>query len=104
MYSRKLKRGVYVEELEIVKKAIQRNEHAFLQLMQVEIKIYPLRVALTMRFDEGNDMVFLQFKDLRLEDEKGEEWSSIRNGSMGFGGVGDLEKTYFLQSNYLQML
>ncbi|WP_342560212.1 DUF4179 domain-containing protein [Psychrobacillus sp. FSL W7-1457] len=67
-----------------------------------EIKIYPLRVALTMRFDEGNDMVFLQFEDLRLEDEKGEEWSSIRNGASGFGGVGDIEKTYFLQSNYFK--
>lgn len=35
MYRRKLKRGVHVEELEIAKKAIQRDEHAFLQLMQM---------------------------------------------------------------------
>ena len=35
MYISKPKRGVHVEELEIAKKAIQRDEQAFLQLMQV---------------------------------------------------------------------
>ncbi|MER2262106.1 MAG: DUF4179 domain-containing protein [Psychrobacillus sp.] len=83
---------------EVNKEVVIDNQKVFIK----EIKIYPLRVALTLRYDKGNDMVFLQFEDLRLEDEKGEEWSSIRNGSTGFGGVGDLEKTYFLQSNYFK--
>ena len=83
---------------EVNKEVVIDRQRVFIK----EIKVYPLRVALTMRFDEGNDMLFLQFEDLRLEDEKGEEWSSIRNGATGFGGVEDIEKTYFLQSNYFK--
>ncbi|QEY20925.1 DUF4179 domain-containing protein [Psychrobacillus sp. AK 1817] len=86
-------------------KVFEVNEEVVIDGQKVfveEVKIYPLRVALTMRFDAGNDMVLLQFEDIRLEDENGEIWSSIRNGSSGFGGLGDLEKTFFLQSNYFK--
>ena len=67
-----------------------------------EITVYPLRVAVNIEFDEQNDMEILQFEDMRIEDENGEVWSSIQNGTSGFGGVGNKERTYFLQSNYFK--
>ncbi|SDN27387.1 protein of unknown function [Psychrobacillus sp. OK028] len=67
-----------------------------------EIKVYPLRVALTLEFDEQNEMKILQFEDMRIEDENGEVWSSIQNGITGFGENQNKETTYFLQSNYFK--
>ncbi|WP_277587366.1 DUF4179 domain-containing protein [Psychrobacillus antarcticus] len=67
-----------------------------------EIKLYPLRVAITLEFDEQNEMKILQFEDMRIEDENGEIWSSIRNGITGFGENQNKENTYFLQSNYFK--
>ncbi|MEK4484518.1 DUF4179 domain-containing protein [Psychrobacillus sp. FSL H8-0484] len=67
-----------------------------------QVKVYPLRVAVTLQYDEKNEMEILQFEDIRLEDENGEIWSSIQNGISGFGGVGYKERTYFLQSNYFK--
>ena len=67
-----------------------------------EITLYPLRVAVTLEFDEQNEMKILQFEDMRIEDENGEVWSSIRNGITGFGENQDKENTYFLQSNYFK--
>ncbi|MCM3357851.1 DUF4179 domain-containing protein [Psychrobacillus sp. MER TA 171] len=86
------------KEYKVNKEVIIDGQKIFIE----EVNIYPLRVALNIHFDEKNTMEILQFEDIRLEDEKGEVWSSIRNGSSGFGGVGDLEKTYFLQSNYFK--
>lgn len=62
-----------------------------------EITIYPLRVAVKIAFDETNTKKILGFEDMRLEDERGEVWGSIRNGLSGRG-----DDTYFLQSNYFE--
>lgn len=62
-----------------------------------EITIYPLRVAVNIAFDEANSMEILGFEDMRLEDEKGEVWGSIRNGVTGKG-----REIYYLQSNYFE--
>ena len=67
-----------------------------------KIKVYPLRVALVLEFDEENDMKILQFEDMRLEDENGEVWSSIQNGITSFGENENKENTYFLESNYFK--
>lgn len=47
-------------------------------------------------------MKILQFEDMRIEDENGEIWSSIRNGISGRGENQNKENTYFLQSNYFK--
>lgn len=44
-------------------------------------------------------MKILNFEDLRLEDETGEVWGSIRNGTTAMNGE-DGSATYYLQSNY----
>lgn len=72
------------------------------KIMVKEIKVYPLRVAVSIEFDEQNEMEILQFEHMRIEDENGEVWSSIQNGTSGFGGVENKERTYFLQSNYFK--
>lgn len=64
-----------------------------------DITIYPLRVAITIAFDDANTMEIFNFEDMRIEDDKGEVWSSIRNG-MTVSGVGEEERIYYLQSNY----
>ncbi|WP_391119780.1 DUF4179 domain-containing protein [Psychrobacillus sp. L3] len=72
------------------------------KMLVKKITVYPLRVAVNIEFNEQNEMEILQFEDMRIEDEKGEVWSSIQNGASGFGGVGNKERTYFLQSNYFK--
>ncbi|WP_391207270.1 DUF4179 domain-containing protein [Psychrobacillus sp. L4] len=72
------------------------------KMLVKEITIYPLRVAVNIEFNEQNDMEILQFEDMRIEDENGEVWSSIQNGTSGFGGAGYKERSYFLQSNYFK--
>ncbi|QUG40392.1 DUF4179 domain-containing protein [Psychrobacillus sp. INOP01] len=72
------------------------------QIEVKEIKVYPLRVAVTLEFDEQNEMKILQFEDMRIEDENGEVWSSIQNGITGFGENQNKVNTYFLQSNYFK--
>lgn len=59
----------------------------------------PLRVGVKITIDSANPMKILLFEDMRLEDEKGEVWGSIQNGTTAFGGK-DGESTFFLQSNY----
>ncbi|MFJ5769441.1 DUF4179 domain-containing protein [Psychrobacillus sp. NPDC093180] len=72
------------------------------KMLLKDITVYPLRVAVKIVFDEQNNMEILQFEDMRLEDENGEVWSSIQNGTSGFGGIENKERTYFLQSNYFK--
>ncbi|MFJ8065965.1 DUF4179 domain-containing protein [Psychrobacillus sp. NPDC096426] len=72
------------------------------KMLVKNITVHPLRVAVNIEFNEQNDMEILQFEDMRLEDENGEVWSSIQNGTSGFGGVNNKERTYFLQSNYFK--
>jgi len=66
-----------------------------------DITIYPLRVARKIAFDDANTMEIFNFEDMRIEDDKGEVWSSIRNG-MTVSGVGEEERIYYLQSNYFE--
>ncbi|WP_303968915.1 DUF4179 domain-containing protein [Sporosarcina ureae] len=64
-----------------------------------DITISPLRVGVKVSIDPDNTMKILQFEDMRLEDEKGDVWGAIRNGTIASGGE-DGKYTYFLQSNY----
>ncbi|PIC86210.1 hypothetical protein CSV72_09485 [Sporosarcina sp. P20a] len=64
-----------------------------------KVTVSPLRVGVKITIDSANPMKILQFEDMRLEDEKGEVWGSIQNGTTAFGGE-DGESTLFLQSNY----
>ena len=62
-------------------KTIVLNEEVEIESQKLTIKeitIYPLRVAVKIAFDEANTKKILGFEDMRLEDENGEVWGSIR--------------------------
>ncbi|PID16175.1 hypothetical protein CSV63_05940 [Sporosarcina sp. P34] len=64
-----------------------------------KVTVSPLRVGVKISIDPANTMKILQFEDIRLEDEKGEVWGAIQNGTTAFGRE-DGNSTLFLQSNY----
>ncbi|WP_179874466.1 DUF4179 domain-containing protein [Bacillus sp. AFS002410] len=78
------------------------NKTVVIDGQKIKIKkltIFPLRVAMNVEIDPSNTKEILDFPDIRLVDQNGEVWSS--NG-MSEGGASELEKTYYLQSNYFK--
>ena len=71
-------------------------------IMIKSISISPLRTGITIAVDPNNDMRILGFDALRLLDENGEEWSTIKNGLTARGNFIDGEATYYMQSNYFR--
>lgn len=72
---------------------------------KIEVKslaISPLRAGIKIEIDPNNTMQILGFNDMKLIDEKGEDWGTIPNGSLSFGTVRDGEVTLFMQSNYFR--
>ncbi|AXI00604.1 DUF4179 domain-containing protein [Sporosarcina sp. PTS2304] len=85
-------------------KVYSLNEHVEIegQTFKVEeIRVAPLRTSVKITLDPSNTMKILNFEDMRLEDEKGEVWSSIRNGTTAMSGE-DGGETFYLQSNYFE--
>ncbi|MGE8000322.1 DUF4179 domain-containing protein [Lysinibacillus sp. NPDC093190] len=81
------------------------NEKMSFEGQQITIKsvsISPLRTGITIALDPHNDKRILGFDDIRLLDEKGEEWTTISNGLVATGTLKDGEETFFMQSNYFR--
>ncbi|MGE7023562.1 DUF4179 domain-containing protein [Solibacillus cecembensis] len=73
------------------------------QIIEVKsLAISPLRAGIKIAVDPNNTMQILQFNDMKLIDEKGEDWGTIQNGTTGFGTIRDGEVTLFMQSNYFR--
>lgn len=66
------------------------------------LSISPLRAKLDIALDPENTMQILHLKTMRLLDEKGEEWGTIKNGFSAFGVIRDGEASLFFQSNYFR--
>lgn len=66
-----------------------------------EIIVYPLRIGVKVAVDPTNTKEILGFEDMRLEDENGEVWTSIANGTVN-RTLSKHEKMYYLQSNYFE--
>ncbi|WP_312096313.1 DUF4179 domain-containing protein [Niallia sp.] len=66
-----------------------------------EIIVYPLRIGVKVAFDPTNTKEILGFEDMRLENENGEVWTSIENGTVN-RTLSKHEKMYYLQSNYFE--
>ncbi len=73
------------------------------KIMVHELKISPLRSELKMSIDPSNTKKILNFGDIRLYDEKHEEWGKIKNGVVGFGSLNDAQFSVLLESNYFRM-
>ncbi|MFF2175715.1 DUF4179 domain-containing protein [Lysinibacillus sp. NPDC058147] len=81
------------------------NEKMSFEGQQITIKsvsISPLRTGITIALNPHNDKRILGFDDIRLLDEKGEEWTTISNGLVATGTLKDGEETFFMQSNYFR--
>nr|WP_283175740.1 DUF5643 domain-containing protein [Lysinibacillus sp. Bpr_S20] len=81
------------------------NEKMSFQDQQITVKsvsISPLRTSITIALDPNNEMRILGFDDIRLLDEKGEEWTTINNGLTATGNLIDGEETIYMQSNYFR--
>ncbi|MBB4824774.1 hypothetical protein HNO89_001998 [Sporosarcina luteola] len=81
------------------------NETVEVQGQKIHVRsitIGAIKTAIEIEFDEGNSMEIFGFEDLRLEDEKGEIWTSIQNGVTARGTDNPNVNTYYLQSNYFK--
>lgn len=66
------------------------------------ISIGSLKTAIEVEYDSANMKKIFGFEDLRLVDEKGEVWSSIKNGSTARGTDDPNINIFYLQSNYFR--
>jgi len=64
-----------------------------------KVIIYPTRVALEIKYDITNSKKIFDFDDLRLVDEKGEEYATSRDGSIR---MDDYTEILYLESNYFK--
>ncbi|WP_157764794.1 DUF4179 domain-containing protein [Solibacillus sp. R5-41] len=81
------------------------DEKVMVDGQTIEVKsleISPLRAGIKIAIDPNNTMQILQFNEMKLIDEKGEDWGKIQNGTIGFGGIRDGVVTLFMQSNYFR--
>ena len=63
--------------------------------------IHPLRTEILINFDENNEMEILNFEDMHLVNEKGEEWSKIMNGLVS-KKTSENKRSYFFESNFFE--
>ncbi|WP_411955017.1 DUF4179 domain-containing protein [Alkalibacillus sp. S2W] len=70
-----------------------------------EVIVNPLRTEVKVEVPENPEWALLNFEDLRLINEEGEVWASIRNGVTGTGSWRSNEYdvfSVFLQSHYFE--
>lgn len=86
-------------------KVIDLNKEVVVEgqrLVLEKVSISPLRTVLDIVVDEENTMQILSLDELRLVDERGEDWMAIQNGFTGMGHIRDGRYALHLQSNYFR--
>ncbi|HEY5586193.1 MAG TPA: DUF4179 domain-containing protein [Ruminiclostridium sp.] len=86
-------------ELEKVYKIDQSVEVEGQKILFEDIKIYPTKSILSVSFDKANSKKIFSLENLKLVDEKGQEWGRINNGMTG-SFPGENSQTLNFQSNY----
>ncbi|ACS99050.1 DUF4179 domain-containing protein [Paenibacillus sp. JDR-2] len=66
-----------------------------------KMTVYPTRIGIEVSYDPANTKKLFYFDDLRLEDEKGEEFGSITNGVSG-STLSENSQVLYLESNYFR--
>ncbi|WP_313893108.1 DUF4179 domain-containing protein [Psychrobacillus sp.] len=94
-----LKKDIAKSKLYEINKEVEIDDQT---IIIQSLKISPLRAEVKLALDQANAMQILQFGELKLLDEKGEEWGKIANGSTGFGDLRKGKGSYFIQSNYFR--
>ncbi len=93
-----LKKGIAKAEI------YELNEKMSFEGQNITVKsvsISPIRTGVTIALDPNNEEKIVDFDDIRILDEKGEEWSAIDRGTVATGSV-DEGTTYYMQSNYFR--
>lgn len=100
--------GVWSIEIAVDKTKFSQNEKVYdigqriivedQKIIFENIKIYPTKSILSVRFDPTNSKRIFTFEDLKLIDQNGEEWGRINNGMTGT--IGENSQTLYFQSNY----
>jgi hypothetical protein len=67
-----------------------------------EVKITPTRIAVEIEYDENNSKKVLGYEDIRIVDEKGEQWGTIMNGVTA-SRLDDNHEILYFQSSYFNM-
>lgn len=65
------------------------------------ITIYPIRAEISILIDDDNSKALLDFPDLKIVDEHGEEWGKIMNG-INATYPDENEQIIYMQSNYFK--
>lgn len=66
------------------------------------VKLSPLRAEVRLSINKANTYALLDFSNMQLTDERGEQWGQITNGITGMGTTEDNEFSLFLESNYFR--
>jgi len=64
-----------------------------------KVTVYPTRIAVEVTYDNNNSKKIFSIDDLRIVDEKGEEFAAITNG-ISRRYISDNTHVFYLQSNY----
>jgi hypothetical protein len=67
----------------------------------ISATVYPLSVAVHLKYDPANTKKILNLDDLRLVDENGEVWNKVNNGVTATT-ISENEHIIYLQSNYFR--
>jgi hypothetical protein len=86
------------------KKTYEVNKTVDIEGQKITFKsatVYPLSVAVHLKYDPTNTKKILNLDDLRLVDENGEVWNKVNNGVTGTT-ISENEHIIYLQSNYFR--
>ncbi|WEG12009.1 DUF4179 domain-containing protein [Pullulanibacillus sp. KACC 23026] len=92
-----------LKKIQAAKKVYKLNQTVSIknQKMTVnKVTLYPTGVAVDVSYDPTNAMQITDLEDLRLVDENGKSYASIKNGVSAFGIPEDGHQVLFLDSNY----
>lgn len=87
-----------------LKKTYELNETVSIDGQKVTFisaTVYPLSVAVHLKYDPANMKKILNLDDLRLVDENGEVWNKVNNGVTATN-ISENEHIIYLQSNYFR--
>lgn len=89
----------------VKKEQIKINETAIVEGQTIKINsitVGSIKTAVEVEYAPENTKKIFGFEDLRIVDENGEEWASIKNGITARYTEDPNKVIYYLQSNYFQ--
>lgn len=92
------------EKIKNMEKTYALNQSILIEGQRILFKnvtISPTRVSINVEYDKNNSKKIFRFDDLKLIDEKGEVWSTIKNAVSG-SIIDENHEILYFQSNYFK--